>query len=90
MPLFLTAFEPEWESAKGRWIFARGVGFTRQTHSGNQPRVPIFTAADRATDIGLPNAREGSRPDSCPCVIQLSRNHMDNESAADNVGVPCH
>jgi hypothetical protein len=38
----------------------------------------------------MPNAPEGSRPDGNPCVIQLSRNHMDNESGDDNVGVPCH
>jgi hypothetical protein len=33
----------------------------------------------------MPNAPEGSRPDGCPCVIQLSRNHMDNELPATSL-----
>jgi hypothetical protein len=59
-------------------------------------RVPAITLKRRSvcfllaslspvTDIGLRNAPEGSRPDGCPCVIQLSRNHMDNESAGTSL-----
>ena len=55
--------------------------------STDDQRSASFLRASQspATDIGLPNAPEGSRPDGCPCVIQLSRNHMDNELPATSL-----
>ena len=61
-----------------------------QTRIPFSSRPPEPLRAHQPPDIDMPKAPEGSRPDGCPCVIQLSRNHRDNESVGPIFGVPCH